>query len=314
MAASELPETHVLILCPTAHWHQRFDALFRISGLTARFAESVEQLISLAAAAHVDVLLLAACTPAEVTHTAVEQLHSPSSQLRDVPMVVVFPAGTPLEVALQSLQLGAYDFLIEPFNEIELLTKVTVLAKVKHAEDEFRELAIRDRLTGLYDRRYLFLRANEEFSRAKRFGKPIACLVLDVAGLRDVNDRYGSEAGDALLRIVAGVLGSAKREIDVLARGDGDLFVMFLYSTDTVSSTVLASRILSRLSEVTCPFDAAYRPKVCIGIAGVEASPELAMHAQELQQRAEWALSSAKQQGPGSVVLYAAEPQAKHEG
>jgi len=299
----------VLILCQTAERQQRFDALFRISGLTAKTTESVEQLLSLASSAHVDVLLCAAAAPLVNSLEVVEQLRAPTSLLRDTPIVVVFPAGTPVELALQSLQLGAYDYLIEPFNEIELLTKVTVLAKVKHAEDEFRELAIRDRLTGLYDRRYLFIRASEELSRAKRYNKPITCMVVDVDGLRAVNERYGTDAGDALLQQVAGVLNQAKREIDVLARVNGDVFVLFLYHTDTVSTTVLASRIVAKLDQLTCPFDGGYKPSVSIGVAGVEASPELSMHAQELQQRAEWALKQAKRQGPGGIVLYAAEQQ-----
>jgi diguanylate cyclase (GGDEF)-like protein len=307
MPTNEPAETHVLILCPSAERRLRFDALFRISGLATKTAVSLDQLVSLATSTQVDVLLYAAEAPLEQALEAVQKLHIPQSELRDIPMVVVFPSATPVELALQSLQLGAYDYLIEPFNEIELLTKITVLAKVKHAEDEFRELAIRDRLTGLYDRRYLFMRASEELSRAKRYSKPISCMVVDIDGLHEVNERYGAEAGDALLQQVAGVLNHAKREIDVLARVDGDVFVLFLYNTDTVSTSVVANRILTRLENVAWPFDRTYRPSVSIGISGVEATPELGMHAQELQHRAEWALQQAKRQGPGGVVLYAAE-------
>lgn len=296
---------NVLVFCEREPARASFEALFTLSGLRAVLVQSAEEFFAHLERESAEVILLAADDPQDRALDYVFQLRQPGSTYRDIPVVVVFPEDTPLEMTLHSLHQGAYDYLTEPFNEIELLTKVTVLAKIKRAEDEFRRLAIRDVLTGLYDRRYLFLRLDEELSRAKRYSKPISVIALDLDKFAAVNDKYGSEGGDLLLQLVADELSRRKRGIDVLARKENDEFVLVLYNTDLTGATVLANRLLDRLGQIECRFDPAYHAQASLGLAAVETSPELLLHGQELLDWAEQALAQAKREGGARIVAYA---------
>ncbi len=278
-----------------------------MSGLATRLASSAEEFFQQLESTRVDVVLLAADAEPKNTHDVLSTMRRVGSPHRDIPVLMVYSSGAPTELQLEGMHLGAYGYLVEPFDEIELLTKVTVLAKVKRAQDEFRKLAIRDKLTGLFDRRYLFMRFSEELSRAKRYSVPISCAVIDVDGFAKANQHYGTEAGDALLQMVADVLKKSKREIDVLARYGGDTFVLVLYNTDDSGAMVLLSRAQSELLSLSCPFDDDYHAHVSIGLTTLDAEPEITLHAQELLQRAQAAMVEAKSLGGNRIVVYSDE-------
>lgn len=299
-----MENTHVLVLCAGKQCEELYKSLFDLSGLVTNVTADAAAFHAHLTDHTVDVALLIAAPDISLVHEVLSGLKSAGSVYRDLPVILVYPAGTPVEVAVEGLHAGSYDYLIEPFNEIELLTKLAVLAKIKHAEDEFRQLAIKDRLTGLYDRRYLFMRFSEELSRARRYERPISCLVIDLDHFRAVNESYGIEAGDLLLQLAADVLTSAKREIDVLARATDDEFVMALYNTDLTGARVISSRILDRLHEIKCAFDEAYKVSASIGITAIVASQQTTMHAQELQHQAEIACLQAKENGRDRIVIY----------
>jgi len=307
MAEQTGATTHVLIFCQEESQRELFDSLFSISGLTAETLTKGEAVLAFLQSHPVDVILLSTGKTPEGILEQIKALKAPGSAGRDIPVVLVLPEGTPTEIGVHGLHAGAYDYLIEPFNEIELLTKVTVLAQVKHAEDEFRKLAIRDTLTGLYDRRYLFMRACEELSRAKRYSKPIAFVMLDIDQFAAFNQQYGTDAGDHLLQQAADAIGRCKREIDVLARFEADKFALVLYNTDNIGASVLASRIAQRVGDLRIEYDDSYQPLISIGITAVEANPELTVHAQELQHQAELALVRAKRSGGNRIVVYTSE-------
>jgi two-component system, cell cycle response regulator len=304
MADEPRASVNVLILCERECEHELFQSLFNLSGLKADLQRSAEEFFARLTLETPEVILVAANPPDETALEHVTKLRQPGSAYRDIPVVVIFPEGTPKEVTLSSLYQGAYDYLVEPFNEIELLTKITVLAKIKHAEDEFRRLAIRDVLTGLYDRRYLYLRLEEEMSRARRYSKPISCISIDIDGFSAVNDEYGMDAGNTLLQSVADELKLRKREIDVLARKENDEFVLVLYNTDLTGATILATRITDRLRQLELAFDPAYHINVSLGLCAMETSPEVPVHGQELLHQAELALKRAKSEGGGRIVIY----------
>jgi len=113
----------------------------------------------------------------------------------------------------------------------------------------FREMEHRaktDPLTGLTNRRALEEAIAREIDRAQRYGSPLAVLMIDVDGLKHVNDRYGHLAGDAVLQNIAAVLIEAVRSVDVPGRWAGDEFLVILPGTTAAQAEQLARRLLDR--------------------------------------------------------------------
>lgn len=116
------------------------------------------------------------------------------------------------------------------------LENVTNSERLKH-------LGLTDPLTGVHNRRYFDQRLQEEVGRARRQGYPLSCLFLDVDHFKRVNDQYGHQTGDCVLREVAWRIRSQLRSIDVLGRYGGEEFAVLLVQTDTDSSFTIAERI-----------------------------------------------------------------------
>src|SRR5262245_31977674 len=155
-------------------------------------------------------------------------------------LVVVITSHASLETAMQALKSGAYDFLIKPFDEIDLISAVVSRAadKIQLAADNrgyveelqtkteelerlnatLREIADRDGLTGLYNHRYFREALDRELARGGRHGSAFSVIMLDVDRFKQFNDTFGHLAGDEALKTVAAVLKRNSRASSVPAR------------------------------------------------------------------------------------------------
>ena len=104
-----------------------------------------------------------------------------------------------------------------------------------------------DRLTGLFNYRWMIEALGKEIRRAQRYGSPLALCMIDLDGLKTVNDRFGHLAGDALLRHTAAQISAALRQIDSAARIGGDEFVVLLPATNLNGARHVARRILTAI-------------------------------------------------------------------
>ena len=114
---------------------------------------------------------------------------------------------------------------------------------LRRASERLRELAIRDELTGLYNRRFFLERIEWECDRATRYQRPFACLMVDLNGFKQVNDRLGHHTGDFVLKRVAQELSLALRQSDILARFGGDEFVIALPETTPAQAEAVAEKL-----------------------------------------------------------------------
>ena len=174
----------------------------------------------------------------------------------------------------------------------------------RNMEEALREMASRDPLTGIYNRRSFMEMARQQFARAHRFTEPMSVLVLDVDHFKRVNDTYGHAVGDDALRMVASACNTSLREYDVLGRLGGEEFVVALPGTTTDECRVVADRLRRNLSRLVIPV-AVSRDRVTltasIGISAVDIDGdtlEKAIH------RADLALYRAKREGRNRVVVY----------
>jgi diguanylate cyclase (GGDEF)-like protein len=160
--------------------------------------------------------------------------------------------------------------------------------------DALHVLAHTDPLTGLLNRRAFTERLRAEVARAARYGVPVSLLLLDLDGLKKINDRNGHHAGDAVLQSLARSLQAGSRGADLAARWGGDEFVVLAPETRRGEALELAERIRESVAS------GAAGVTVSIGVA--TAAPGKRLEAEALEAAADAAVYEAKRQGGNTVV------------
>ncbi|HEY7214073.1 MAG TPA: GGDEF domain-containing protein [Thermoanaerobaculia bacterium] len=162
--------------------------------------------------------------------------------------------------------------------------------------EELRLLAHRDALTGLANRFALEEALEQELERARRKAHVTSVALFDVDGFKRINDRFGHERGDAVLRLVAGVLGAVKRAYDTAGRWGGDEFLLVLPETTLGEATHVAERVREAVARIP--------PEDCgpLSISGGVCSSEQSGEWEALLRLADTALYRAKEQGRDRIV------------
>jgi len=131
--------------------------------------------------------------------------------------------------------------------EEELRREIENRKKIEEAllekEEKYLELSITDPLTGLYNRRYFFERAEAELARASRYNTPVSLFIYDVDHFKEMNDTCGHLAGDLALKVIAAASEKVMRKIDILARYGGEEFICLLPETDLAEAQMAAERV-----------------------------------------------------------------------
>lgn len=166
-------------------------------------------------------------------------------------LAVVLHNPQPAHIVVDTLvlgSLGAYGFLAAARsrrNAVELERKLRLELLVHNMELE--SMAMRDDLTQLFNRRYLFERLERELETAKGFGRPLSVIMIDLDCMKAVNDTYGHRAGDKVLTAFGRFLLHQTRASDVPARVGGDEFAVILPDTEQRAAETLSRRIEKRL-------------------------------------------------------------------
>jgi len=174
------------------------------------------------------------------------------------------------------------------------------LAEIEALQESLREQAIRDPLTGLFNRRYLDDTLARELARAGRAGSPISLVMIDLDHFKRINDTYGHRAGDLVLMALGNLLESNTRRSDICCRFGGEEFVIILPDAPAGVAFHRAERLREVFAAQEIAF-AADRIRATFSV-GVAAFPE---HGQEIEQvlrKADEALYKAKSAGRNRVV------------
>ena len=224
-----------------------------------------------------------------------------NSRTADTPVIFLSAQGD-AETKSQGLSLGAADYLAKPFSEQELMARVDRTLKLTAQKEHFRALAQTDGLTGLPNFRSFHARLEEEVARAHRYGHPLACAMVDLDGLKEINDKLGHAAGNRAIMALADAVREELRDTDFAARYGGDEFVVLLPQTSEPQGAQFAERLRRRLIEVSQ--DAGLPVRGSIGVAAVAPedldSPDAA---EDLLRRADEALYRAKRSGRDRVEV-----------
>ena len=231
---------------------------------------------------------------------------------RNVPILVVIGEGEKRKLN-QALELGVNDYLMRPIDRNELVARVRTQLRKKNYADRLRqnvhlsvEMAFTDQLTGLHNRHYLTRHLETLFANAASSGRRLAFLIIDADHFKSVNDSYGHDVGDEVLREFARRIAANIRGIDLACRFGGEEFVVVMPDTDVSVAWSVAERL--RRSVEAQPFAISRPPgklnvTISIGIAGSEGPED---GAEALLRRADQALYRAKRDGRNRVVADAA--------
>jgi diguanylate cyclase (GGDEF)-like protein len=173
------------------------------------------------------------------------------------------------------------------------LRSAVLQERLERAYGQIAQQALRDPLTGLWNRRYLEERLNEEAARSKRSHKPLSACVVDLDGFKQVNDQHGHAAGDRVLTFVAKALNRSVRANDVVSRLGGDEFVVLLTSSDRDQAVEVAGRIVAELNRK----DRHRLVTASVGVATVDCDDVRPGLGRKLLLDADFALLEAKRRG-----------------
>ncbi|MCR6498573.1 PleD family two-component system response regulator [Shinella sp. CPCC 101442] len=214
---------------------------------------------------------------------------------------------------VRALDLGVTDYLIRPIDPNELIARSLTQIRRKRCNDRLRasvrqtiELAVTDGLTGLHNRRYLDNHMKLLIDRATARGRPLSVCMTDIDRFKLVNDTYGHDAGDAVLREFANRVRSAVRGADLACRYGGEEFVLVMPDTPADMAAGVAERLRTIVERE--PFripgtDALLQITASMGTASVLPTGD---SPDGLLKRADTALYEAKRSGRNRVVAAAA--------
>ena len=168
-------------------------------------------------------------------------------------------------------------------------------AAKQHAED----LARKDELTGLDNRRAFFEQAHRAFKQSRRFGHPISVIMLDIDHFKMINDTYGHSVGDQVLQALAEPLRTVVREIDIVARMGGEEFALVLPETALAEAANLAERLRAGIAAIVVPVDG-HRIQITASL-GVVACSDDDQTIESVLTKADDALYVAKKKGRNQV-------------
>ncbi len=231
---------------------------------------------------------------------------------RSLPIILIVEQGEDDRV-IRGLDLGVNDFLVRPVDQQELTARLRTQVRRKRYNDQLRasvaetiEMAVTDGLTGLHNRRYLDSHLQTLFDRAVSRRRPLSVMITDLDRFKSINDTYGHDGGDDVLREFSRRLRKNVRGIDLACRFGGEEFVVVMPDTEAHIAEKVAERIRAEIEKT--PF-AISRGGVAIPVtvsAGVSSLNRGVDTVAALMKRADVALYEAKKGGRNRVVAKAA--------
>jgi diguanylate cyclase (GGDEF)-like protein len=194
----------------------------------------------------------------------------------------------------------------EPFteNDLEFFATLSSQAVIAFENARLYSLAITDSITKLYVHRYFQLRLDEEVARSRRYNSTISLLMCDIDHFKSINDNYGHQQGDLILKEISKILRKNVRTTDIAARYGGEEFAIILPETTQADAKIVAERIRRDVSQYEfasiIPGQPPLKCSISIGVAGF---PLNADNKDQLIQKADSSLYRAKDMGRNKVIL-----------
>ena len=276
-----------------------------------------------------DLILLDVMMP-EISGIEVARQIKSNGALPFIP-IIMQTALDSTEDKVEGLEAGADDYITKPIDFAELKARLRSMLRIKRLQEALEErekellevnqqllfMSQTDALTGLDNRRHLNERIDEMFAHAKRLGEPFSLVMCDLDKFKSVNDTYGHQAGDEVLKQLAGILRDEAREIDRVGRYGGEEFMLLLPGAELDDAVTFAERVRKRIEGHTFTFSGGTLTRTAsFGVAGWP--HEKMGESDDLVRSADDALYVAKETGRNKVVPFDSDEfnahQAAHDG
>ena len=238
-------------------------------------------------------------------------LETNEQKVKDIAMVTKF--SYPLLIVNDkiitdtTIRAVAYDYIFTPINKDELNIRVKNMVKIREMKDMIRVISTTDELTGLHNRKYLQDRLEGELSRAKRYGVKLSCVLFDIDFFKVVNDIYGYDWGDILLKRIAEMLKGLIRKEDILVRYGDEEFVVILPNTPEENAFLFAERFrrdIEKMEFIPAGEEERHQVTISGGISTYPCMENVDEDANTIIRYAEHALYNAKKRGKNKIVQF----------
>ena len=220
------------------------------------------------------------------------------------PCPILFFGPTRRDVTVRA---EGFDFIANPSNKDELIVRVNALLRIKMIKDKLETVSTTDDLTGLHNRKYLQERLEEEISRSKRYGTKLSCILFDLDFFKVVNDMYGYEWGDILLRNIANKLSAMARKEDIVTRYGDEEFLLVLPNTSEENAFLFGERFrreVEKMEFIPAGEEEAHKVTISGGISTFPCMSDVEEDANTVIRYAEHALYNAKHRGKNKIVQF----------
>lgn len=281
-------------------------AAFEAAKANVLRAHSAGQAISVCLEQKVDLVITDKDLPGETGLAVLQHLAGQTSSHTQAIVRADDAAGR-----IEALELGAHDAVPLSVSDAELVSRArraqnAARAVIALEEDvsRLRELSVTDGLTQLYNHHAFQERLREEFRRSQRYDDPVALILLDVDHFKQINDQFGHQVGDVVLRSLAAVLKQAVRETDFLARYGGEEFAVLLPHTHLAGALTVGERISHDIHRMQLSSLKHLRVTASFGIS---CFPTRSIStAEQLLKTADDAMYRAKNEGRDKISLHQA--------
>jgi len=273
--------------------------------------DNAQQALFVAAEEEVDMILISLGLKDYDSLRLCSQIRS-LDRTRNIPILVVVAPDEEGKL-LRAFDIGVNDYISTPLDGNELTARVNTqlkrhyyVQKLRSNFDNSMEMAVKDSLTGLYNRRYMETHLSTLMEHSANRGKPVSLMIMDIDFFKSVNDTYGHDVGDVVLKEFAKRIKTSIRGVDMACRVGGEEFIVVLPETQVSQAHMIAERMRNIIGNE--PFKVPVKTgeleiTVSIGISSME---DVDDDASLLMKRADQALYKAKSDGRNRVVSQAA--------
>lgn len=251
-----------------------------------------------------DAILLDIMMP-EMDGFEVCELLKKDNESKDIPVIMV-TAKTDTSDLHKAFDIGAFDYVKKPIDEIELLARLKSALSFKEYQDILKAMATRDGLTGLYNHTLLLELLQRELSKQERQKSNIAFVMMDIDYFKKVNDTYGHATGDIVLKELAAIILKTVRTTDIVGRYGGEEFSIILSDLELEDVISLCERIRSEVEQYDfIAMDTTIHITISMGIF-LKTPQEKALLG-EVVIKADEALYAAKNSGRNKVEVFSSK-------